>query len=108
MTPATVEMAPNARIYFERIAVTPWQIECWNLPGRPTKTTDSRSRDFGDTSVELDAIQPELLRGIVRMHIEKHLPKQQFEVLKQAEASEREMLRLFVRNGTTDLTAGAA
>jgi len=30
------EMAPRAEIHFERIAVTPEQIEQWNLPTRPT------------------------------------------------------------------------
>jgi hypothetical protein len=31
------------------------QIREWDLPTRPTKTGDSRSKDFGDISVELDA-----------------------------------------------------
>ena len=102
------EMAPGATIHFERIAITPDQIELLKLPGRPTKTTDSRARGFADTSVELDAINPGLLRTIVQMRIENHLPQHQFEILKQAEASERSMLQMFVQQGTTDLTAGAA
>ena len=53
------EMAPDAEIHFERIAVTPDQIAQWDLPTRPTKTTDSRSKGFGDISVELDAIPPD-------------------------------------------------
>ena len=32
------EMAPDADITFERIAVTPEQIAEWDLPTRPTKT----------------------------------------------------------------------
>lgn len=35
-------LAPDAEIYFERLAVTPEQIELWRLPTRPTKKTDSR------------------------------------------------------------------
>src|SRR5262249_6885928 len=31
------EMAPAAEIHFERLAVTPEQIEAWRLPTRPTK-----------------------------------------------------------------------
>ena len=50
------EMAPNAQIHFQRVAVQPWQIEEWDLPTRPTKTSDTRSKNFGDISVELDAI----------------------------------------------------
>jgi len=83
------EYASDAEINFERIAVTPKQISAWNLPTRPTKTTDSRAKGFGDISVELDAIEPNLLRDLVREAIERHLPPDQFEILKAAEASER-------------------
>ena len=91
------EMAPHAKIHFQRIAVCPWQISGWNLPTRPTKQSDTRSRNFGDISVELDAIAPDTLRSLVRMCIEDHLPQDQLKVLKVAEASEREMLQLFVQ-----------
>lgn len=86
------EMAPQADITFTRIAVTPKQIQNWNLPTRPTKTSDSRSKGFGDVSVELDAIPPDRLRGLVREFIELHLPRRQFEILKIAEESERDLL----------------
>ena len=45
------DMAPSADITFRRIAVTPAQIRGWNLPTRPTKSSDTRSRGFGDVSV---------------------------------------------------------
>lgn len=85
-------MAPEAEIHFERIAVTPDQINTWDLPTRPTKASDSRAKSFGDISVELDAIAPEDLRELVRAAIERHLPKDQFAVLKAAEDSERTMI----------------
>jgi hypothetical protein len=94
------EMAPEAEIIFERIAVLPGQIEAWNLPTRPTKTTDSRSRNFGADSVELDAIAPDDLRQIVQDAIETHLPEDQFEVLKAAEESERRLIRGLVAGMT--------
>ena len=50
------ELAPDADITFERIAVNEYQIKLLNLPTRPTKTTDTRSKGFGDISVELDAM----------------------------------------------------
>jgi hypothetical protein len=87
------ELAPDAEIYFERIAVEPWQIEQWNLPTRPTKASDTRSERFGSISVELDAIEPDRLRNIVTEAVERHLPVHQFAVLKTAEESEREILR---------------
>lgn len=64
----------------------------WNLPTRPTKKSDSRSRGFGNISVELDAIDPEQLRVLVQDAIERHLPPDQLEVLMVAEESERELL----------------
>jgi hypothetical protein len=91
------EMAPDAEIYFERIAVTEEQITDWNLPTRPTKASDTRTAKFNsDTSVELDAIEPDALRAIVKDAIEEHLPPDQFEVLKVAEASEREIIARLV------------
>jgi hypothetical protein len=91
-----MDMAPDAEIYFERIAVTEQQITAWNLPTRPTKATDSRSKNFGSISVELDAIDPNRLRRIVSNAIEEHLPKHQFEVLKAAEESERKLIARLV------------
>lgn len=87
------EFAPDAEIHFERLAVLPAQIDEWNLPARPTKQTDSRARGFGARSVELDAIDPHRLRAMVRDAIERHLPQQQYQVLKTAEASERQLMR---------------
>jgi hypothetical protein len=85
-------MAPEAEIHFERIGVTPAQITDWNLPTRPTKASDSRAKNFGDISVELDAIAPDDLRELVRVAIERHLPEDQFAILKAAEQSERTMI----------------
>jgi hypothetical protein len=90
------ELAPAADIHFERLAVTPDQITTLNLPTRPTKKSDTRSKGFGDISVELDAIDPNRLRAMVRNTIERHLPRQQFEVLKAAEQSEREIITKLV------------
>ena len=92
------EMAPAANITFERLAVTPAQISAWDLPTRPTKTSDSRAKNFGAVSVELDAIEPNLLRALVEVAIQRHLPREQFDVLKAAEQSEREILAGLVRD----------
>jgi hypothetical protein len=92
-----IELAPDADITFERLAVTQEQIAAWSLPTRPTKASDTRAKKFGsDFSVELDAIEPSELRDLVRVAIEKHLPRKQFEILKAAEASEREIISKLV------------
>jgi hypothetical protein len=97
------EMAPDADIYFERIAVTEEQIITWNLPTRPTKKTDTRSKNFGsDISVELDAIEPDRLRQLVQDAIEEHLPPEQYNILKVAEQSERDIISKLVGRVTSD------
>jgi hypothetical protein len=67
------------------------------LPSRPTKASDTRSKRFGDISVELDAISPDALRAIVLEAIERHLPEHQYEILKAAEESERKLIARLVR-----------
>ncbi|HEY8005859.1 MAG TPA: hypothetical protein VIE66_03415 [Methylocella sp.] len=94
------DLAPDADIYFERLALTPAQIAAWNLPTRPTKTTDTRARNFGDDSVELDALPPDTLRQLVQEAIEQHLPPHEFKVLKAAEESERTAIKAFVRRAS--------
>ena len=96
------EMAPDADIIFERLAVTRRQITSWRLPTRPTKGSDSRSKNFGSTiSVELDAIEPNRLRSLVQGAIERHLPARQFEILKAAEECERKIIARLVHGVTS-------
>lgn len=90
------EFAPRAEIHFERVAVTRRQIRDMKLPTRPTKKTDSRSKNFIGESVEVDAIPPRELREIVRGCITRHVDEREYEALKVAEASERESLRQWV------------
>jgi hypothetical protein len=78
----------------ERLAVTRGQIEAYELPTRPTKTTDARARRFfeehGTESVELDALPPDVLRSLVREAIERHMDPRRLESLKMVELEERE------------------
>jgi hypothetical protein len=90
------EMAPLAEIEFRRVAVTRDQIDELGLPTRSTKTSDSGSKTFGEISVELDAIDPNLLRQMVEDVITEHLPVHQFEVPKAAEEGERDIIQRLV------------
>jgi hypothetical protein len=87
------ELAPDADISFERVAVTRDQIARWSLPTRPTKATDPRAWNFEGESVELDAIEPDQLRSLVREVVERQIDQDQLQILKAAEASEREILQ---------------
>jgi len=99
------ELAPGAEIHFERVAVTPEQITEWNLPTRPTKKTDTRAKRFGDDrSVELDAIPPDMLRGLVQECILRHLDVKYLERMAVIEYLERKELERFAklwRNGSS-------
>jgi hypothetical protein len=71
-------------------------------PPHPSeKKTDSRAKRFGhEESVELDAIDPITLRGIVEAAINRHLPPEQLAVLQAAEESERRLITSFVRGAS--------
>ena len=101
------ELAPSAEIHFERVAVTPEQIVDWNLPTRPTKKTDTRAKRFGDErSVELDAIPPDMLRGLVQECICRHIDKKYLERMAVIEYRERKELKRFAqlwRNGRSEI-----
>jgi len=90
------EFAPSAEIHFQRVAVTREQINRWALPTRPTKKTDSRSRQFDGESVEVDAVPPATLRVMVRDCIERHIDPWRLTQLRRVEAQERETLKRIV------------
>jgi hypothetical protein len=80
---------------FERIAVTPEQIEEWKLPTRPTKTEaegNRHAKQFKGASVELDAIPIDKLENLIFELVFRHVDIRQLEILWAAEASERELL----------------
>lgn len=103
--------APGAEIHFERVAVTQSQIDDWDLPSRPTKVSDSRAKNFGSVSVELDAIDPNTLRSLVDEVISRHLSAEQYEILIEAEKKERDLFvglaDMVKRLGGRDVTVGA-
>jgi hypothetical protein len=86
------EFASEVEIHFDRVAVTDEQIVAWNLPTRPTKLTDSRAKTYGGPSVELDAIEPDVLRGLVRDCIIQHIDFDELKRLEALEAAGRESL----------------
>jgi hypothetical protein len=80
--------APNAELYFERVAVT-----SWSLPSRPTKRKgNTHASGFVGESIELDAIPARQLGSLVRECIERHVDHGHLGILKTAEASERALL----------------
>jgi len=87
-------LAPELDLTFTRIAVEPWQIDAWNLPTRPTKTSDSRSKFFEGESVEVDAIPPDQLRDLVGNCITDHIYEPALHITRVAEQHERQILQM--------------
>jgi hypothetical protein len=85
-------LAPDAEIHFIRVAVNQDQIAEMNLPTRPTKPTDSRSKKFAGESVEVDAIDPHRLRAMVHQVIRRHIDPDELSRLQSIEAAERATL----------------
>jgi hypothetical protein len=84
------DLAPYADMHFELVAVTPEQIEEYELPTRPTKQTDSRARNFDGFSVEVDAIPVKQLREMVEDCITQHIDHDELERNQLTEQAERE------------------
>lgn len=78
----------------ERVALTKAQIKEHRLPTRPTKREGNRhAKDFTGRSVELDALQPRVLRGMVHKVIKRHISARALAILRETEDSDRELLR---------------
>lgn len=69
------------------------QITLSHLPTRPTKLTDTRAKAWrGGDSVELDAIEPERLRSLVRQAIMRHVTLDHIAAARAAEGADRTRL----------------
>jgi hypothetical protein len=93
------EFAPGIEFQFERLAVTPEQIVEYDLPTRPTKSSDSRSRKFEGDSVEVDAMPSRVLRMLVEDAIEGWIDPEKLALVRLAEDSERAGLLALANGG---------
>lgn len=77
-------------VFFDEIAVTLDQIREMGLATRePKRKTEADKKWPHDFACELDAMPPDELRLIVENAINKHLPQDEFKILKVYEESER-------------------
>ncbi len=86
----------GADVTVERIALHPAQVRAWSLPTRPGKHSDSRHKAFaakyGDASVELDAVSPDMLTLLVRNAIVSQIDVDEWERMQEVEELERQTL----------------
>ena len=94
---------PSGRdIYFKRVALTPNQIEEYNLPQDPAKQTDPSYRKFvdeyGDNVVELDSLPPDVLKKYIKSCIEMNIDHIKLEEAQVTERKEQTMIEEFIDN----------
>jgi hypothetical protein len=86
----------------ERIALTRPQIDERGLPPQPAKSTDSRYEDFvaehGDLAVELDALEPEVLRDLVREEVGERFDEDAHERARERGDEESDRIRGWVED----------
>ncbi len=79
-----------------KVALTLEDIERYNLPPNFTKASDSRRNAFvaknGDVSVELDALEPAILRSRLTEEVERHMDMEALRAVQTLENSERTRL----------------
>ena len=87
-------------INFERIALTPDQIQEYNLPSDPGKRTDPNYKrfvsEYGDNVVELDSLPPEVLREVVGKSIKQHIERDLFIQVQETAFKEQARLQEFI------------
>ncbi len=75
---------------FMRIGLNKEHIEQYNLPTRPTKSSDTRTAAFGDDrSVELDALQPSVFQELVKTTIEQYIDFDKWNTVLEEEENQR-------------------
>jgi len=86
------EHAPGVPINFTLLGVTDAQVEDWQLPSRPAKQSDPEADKFDGRAVELDAIPPDKLIGLVENAIVEHVDTRSWAIEQSIEHEEREVL----------------
>ena len=83
----------GANVTVERVALNPDQVRAYGLPTRPGKRSDSRhaafAARFGDASVELDALPPDILTELVEGAILSRIDADAWFAAERVEALER-------------------
>jgi hypothetical protein len=80
----------GAKLKFKRLALNKDQVDQYNPPENPAKSTDSRYADYvrehGESSWELDALDPAVITDIIRAAVE---PLRDDKLYRQREKQER-------------------
>lgn len=87
----------GVEVNVKRIALNMEQVEEYQPPPNPAKTTDSRYEryisEYGEESWELDALDPRVITELIEQHVEEHTDEEAREVLVEKQESDREKLQ---------------
>ncbi len=88
---------PEIEVDVRKLALTPAQVEEHDPPPNPAKVTDSRAAKYieehGDSSWEVDALPPSVLRDIIEENLDELVDQEKVEEVKAREDSEKQRLR---------------
>jgi len=84
------------KIKFSRLALNMTQVESWNPPPNPAKVTDPRAKGyitkFGTESWELDALEPNVINGLIEKAIQMLISKSGWEAASKVELHHKDIL----------------
>ncbi|RJP53333.1 MAG: hypothetical protein C4583_04970 [Anaerolineaceae bacterium] len=93
------QFARSTKIEVHRLALNWEQVEDWKPPENPAKETDSRFEayraEFGNSSWELDAVEPRTLATLVRENVGELIDHDQWQEVMEEEERMREELQSF-------------
>lgn len=96
-----LEMFSRSSFDVKRLALNMDQVEMWNPPENPAKTTDSRYEayllEFGESSWELDAVDPATLGGLVIKAVASLRDDELYEAALEREATMKADLEKFAK-----------
>lgn len=91
-------------IEVRRIALMEDQVLKWNLPPAPTKSGDSRAKNWdGLGQVELDAVKPEKIKSLCDNALQDLFDEEKYEELLAQEAEEREVYRKSLKESINNI-----
>lgn len=106
------ELEQGEEFIFDRIALNFSQIEQYNPPPNPTKVTDSRAKgyiaEFGESSWELDALDPDILVSLMQARIERYQDRAMWNRRQSVESRERKDLQNVAKNWKNYSTNGGS
>lgn len=95
----------GARFHFERLGITPKQIDQHGLHQalRPQKRTSTRFKWWKETygnplACELDALHPQVLRQLVHNAITRHIDEREWTMAERIEREEKHSLQMVLSN----------